>query len=138
MKKFKQSYKIFFYILILLWVLISFFDVCYNSIKFISEAKYWLPLSDTQKRNEIFGDIYNFIIFVEQSTPERSNILILSNDDKAYYLGRYYLYPRNISVSVNSEDFLNIAKQGNFEYLAERMVILISMDTYWLHRLMVI
>ena len=87
-----------FVLLFIFWIVISVFNVFYNSFKFISEAKHLLPLSAEQKRYEVYGNFYKFIEFIGQNTPQNSSILINSKDDKAYYLGRYYLYPRFVSV----------------------------------------
>lgn len=119
MKKSKLGkLQIILCILIILWVIISSFDVTYNSLKTVSEAKHWISLSDFQKRHEIFGDIYNFINFVKNKSSEHTSILIYSDNDMVYYLGRYYLYPREISVAPNAQQFDSLQQSKKFDYVA--------------------
>lgn len=120
--------KIFIWMLAL-WMIISVFDVFYNSIKFVSEARHWLPLSDEQKRVEVYGNVYNFLKFIEKNTPKKSSVLIYSKDDKAYYLGRYILYPRYVSVYGIS--YSNDLRINKFDYIASDSNIN-SLDNYYL------
>jgi hypothetical protein len=106
------------YMFISIWVILSVFDVGFNLVKSYSEGKHWLPLSDTQKRQEVYGNIYNPINFISKKTESKSSILIYSKDDKAYYLGRYYLYPRNITVVSDNTKIESTLRNTNFDYLA--------------------
>ena len=105
-------------ILIILWIGLSSLDVVYNSLKTVSEAKYWLPLSDSQKRHEIFGDTYDFINFIKNNSSEHASVLIYSNNDMVYYLGRYYLYPREIKAAQNTQQFNLLQQSKKFDYVA--------------------
>lgn len=106
------------YILIIIWVSLSIFYVLYNSVKAFSEIKNWIFLTDFEKKQEIFGDIYLFLVFVGNNTENNSNILIYSQDVKTFYLGAYYLYPRLIAVVDNKKDFNLRVNSGNFKYAA--------------------
>jgi hypothetical protein len=119
----------FFLILILLWVALSFFDVSYNLVKSVSEAKFWLPLSESQKRHEIFGNIYDFINFVKNNSQEKSRILIFAKNDFAYFLGRYYLYPREIAVVSDLDKFKLAEKTKKYNYIAVFNKV-IALDSY--------
>jgi hypothetical protein len=105
-------------VVIFLWIVISIFDVSYNFVKSFSEAKFWLPLSDSQRRHEVYGSIYDFIVLIGKYTDNQSTILIYSKDNKAYYLARYYLYPRNINVVSNKNVINQILTKTNFDYIA--------------------
>jgi len=109
--------KIFF-VVVFIWIVLSVFDVGFNFIKSFSEAKHWLPLSDVQKRHEIYGNIYDFVAFINNHTENYSSILVYSKSDLAYYLGRYYLYPRNINVISNKNEINQILTKKYFNYVA--------------------
>jgi hypothetical protein len=110
--------KKFLSIFIILWAILSFFYVFYNILKFTTEAKTWLPLSDYQKRQKIFGNIYDFLFFVQSNTEEKSSVLIFAKNDLASLLGRYYLYPRSIEVVSNLSSFQLVKSQKKFNYTA--------------------
>jgi len=106
------------YLLLIFWIIISIFDVGYNFIKLFSEAKFWVPLSEFQKRHEVYGNIFDFTIFVEKHTDNKSSILIYSKDDKAFFLGRYFLYPRSIKVVSDKVKINQAIKEANYNYIA--------------------
>ncbi len=110
--------KQIFLLLIFFWIILSIFDVFYNLIKFFPEARQWIFLSDSQKRVLVYGPIYNFLSFVDKYTNPNTSILIYSKDDKAYYLGRYMLYPKNITVVVNTQQLIKEASNRKFNYVA--------------------
>jgi hypothetical protein len=107
-----------FFCILLAWLLISIFNVFYNLFKSISEIKTWFPLSDYQKRQMIFGDLYPFLFFVGANSSKNSNILIYSNDVKTFYLSIYYLYPRTVTVVDNEKDFKEELNSKKFKYVA--------------------
>jgi len=119
MKKSKVNFsKLLFLLLIFLWIIISFFDVGYNFVKLFSESMHWLPLSEFQKGHEVYGNVYDFIVFIGKHTDIKSSILIYSKDDKSYFLGRYYLYPREIRLVLNKNQINQILDKSNFKYVA--------------------
>ncbi|MBI2031153.1 MAG: hypothetical protein HYT08_00920 [Candidatus Levybacteria bacterium] len=105
-------------LLLLIWIVLSFLSVFYNAVKSVSEAKAWLPLSDSEKRQKIFGNLHPFFIFIKTHTEKNSNILIFSDDAKTYYLGIYYLYPRIIYTTENIKEFSFLAKTLKYDYIA--------------------
>lgn len=96
---------------------ISILRVGNNYLKIFTEEFYWLNLSDNQKRVRIFGDIYNYIQFVQNNTEEKSKIAFLSPGGKAFYLSRYYLYPRRVTYLKTQKDINNIIKSRDYDYL---------------------
>ena len=110
--------KFFLSLLIFIWIISGFFNVFFNSFKSISEIREWVPLSDYEKREKIFGELYPFLNFVEKNTLPESNILIFSSDIKTHYLAIYYLYPR-ITYDTYSEKELNdLTKKRKYTYIA--------------------
>lgn len=106
-----------FLLLILGWLLLSVFDVFYNSVKSVSEFKTWAFLPDGQKKEMIFGDLYDFLIFVGNHTKESDHLLIFSKDVRTFYYGAYTLYPRIISVADNRQDFSRLFERNKFKYV---------------------
>lgn len=102
-------------LLFLGWLLLSVSDVFYNSVKSISEVKSWAFLSDSQKKQMIFGDLYNFLIFIGNHTQKTDHILIFSKDVRTFFYGAYTLYPRIISVADNNHDFTKQIGRTNFD-----------------------
>lgn len=101
------SGKFLFFILILIlivWLGISVLRTTYNISKIFTEEKNWIFISDEEQRAKLFGDLYFLYKFVEASTPKNSNIIFISPGGKAYYLGRYYLYPRKVIYVKNPKE----------------------------------
>ena len=49
-------------IFIVLWSTLAFLFVFYNASKAVSEFKEWTFLSDTEKRQKLFGELYKFLV----------------------------------------------------------------------------
>ena len=112
--------KAIFITLLSLWILLSIFNVLYNTKKAISEYHEWAHLTDSEKRHKIFGDFYDFLILIQSHTkPTDHHILIYSDDVKTHFLGIYYLYPRDFVDTNNKESFLKFANTKKFNYIAE-------------------
>lgn len=79
--------------LFLAWIGIAFVRTGYNASKLFTEERAWYGLSDEQKRAKQFGDYHYFFRFVQTHTKSGSNIMFFTDDNEAYYLARYYLYP---------------------------------------------
>jgi hypothetical protein len=99
------------------WILLAVFDVFYNSVKSVSEFKTWFFLSDVQKKQMIFGDLYDFLIFIGDYTQKSDHILIYSKDVRTFFYGAYTLYPRIISVADNNPDFTKLIGKTKFDYV---------------------
>lgn len=100
-----------------MWVIIATGRTFYNFTKVLSEEKDWIFLTDTQKREKIFGDLNSFFTFVQKHTPLKSKIIFLSPGGKTYYLGRYYLYPREIAYAKDVNEALSLTKTNKYTYL---------------------
>src|SRR5882724_2591756 len=105
-------------LLIFLWIIFAFFNVLYNTQKSFSEIKEWGFLSDSEKRHKIFGDIYNFIIFIDTNTKNNAQVLIFSDNDMMYLLSRYYLYPRLVNITNNKKELNILISSGKYLYVA--------------------
>lgn len=119
--------KLFFFSsLISLWIIIGFFNVLFNSVKSVTEIRQWVPLTDSQKREEIFGELYPFLIFINDNTAPESEIFIFSTDIKTHYLAIYYLYPRVTADTDSEEELRKVIEEKEYKYIAlfkERRVI---------------
>lgn len=108
--------KKIFIILIALWTLISIAAIFHNALKLSSEVKEWVFISDQEKRYKIFGDLYNFFIFIDKNT-DNEKILIVSDDVRTFYLGAYYLYPKKIDV-ISESEIDSFKYFENYKYVA--------------------
>ena len=110
--------KTILFIVVFFWVVFSVFNTLFNTAKSYSEVKEWAYLSDTQKRHKIFGNIYDFCIFLNENTPKDAEILVYSNDVKTYYLCLYYLYPRSLYVADDKKQFNDFVQKKRYKYIA--------------------
>ena len=110
--------KDIFRLLIIIWVIFSFFSVFYNGFKVVSDVKIWASLTDGQKRYKIFGDLYNFSLFVNKYTEKNAQILIFSKDGRVGLVTNYYGYPRTIVATTNESEFTKLARSGKYKYIA--------------------
>lgn len=121
LSKYKSNAKslvvVLFLLLLALWFFLAFLRTGYNFSKVVTEETTWLSLPDEEKRIRMFGDTYSFLKFVEQNTPKTSSIVFLAPGGKAYYLARYFLYPRMITYIKNPEQITQIIDKNNFNYL---------------------
>lgn len=105
-------------VLLSLWIVFSLVSVVYNTLKIFPETKQWFFLSDLQKRQQIFGDIYDFLVFIEKNTSYNSDVAILSADVKTHYLSLYYLYPRKIVDTSTQSRLSTLATSKKITYIA--------------------
>lgn len=110
-----MSRKTFLFVLLVAWGILAIGSVGYNAVNTVSEVKNWYFLTDTQKREKLFGDLYTFFTFIDKNTPEDASILLKSFDVRTFFLGRYYLYPKKITVVESSKD---IKAQVSPQYVA--------------------
>lgn len=105
-------------ITIFLWILISILHTGYNLSKIISEEQKWIFINDEKKREILFGDMHNFLRFVEKNTEINSELALYSYDGKAFYLSVYYLYPRKINYIRSLKVYKdNILKGKEYDYI---------------------
>ena len=106
----------FLLLLILLWIALSFTSILHNSVKSITEIRDWYFLSDTEKRQKIFGDLYTVTMLIEKNTTKKSQILLVAEEKMPYYLTRYYLYPRRIYLTT-AKDLARTNKENKYPYI---------------------
>lgn len=99
-------------------MLLAFFNVIYNAINTISEVRIWVPLSDDQKREKIFGESYDFSVFINANTTKDANILLYSDEGMPYFYSRYYSYPRHIYWYQNKDEYVRSKYPKKFDYVA--------------------
>lgn len=116
MRKIHKSLYYLCIFFISIWILISILRTIYNVSKIYVEEKNWIILTDEEKRSKFFGNVYNFIKFIELNTDKNTNIVFLSPGGKTYYLSRYYLYPRKITYVKNPKEAYAILKKDKFDY----------------------
>jgi hypothetical protein len=109
---------IVFFVFILFWFFLSIFNVFYNSAKSISEFHTWAYLSNIQKKQKIFGDQYNYFLFIDDHTNKNAKILFLSSDVMAFYYGRYQNYPRLLSWVKDTVEVKQALRMQKYSYIA--------------------
>lgn len=115
--KLKKVIVYFGFALIILWFTLSFARTFYNISKIFTQERAWVILSEEQKREKLFGDLHNLFRFVEKQIPEGSNIVFLAPGGKAYFLGRYYLYPRKLKWVKTPENIHTILNSKKYNYI---------------------
>jgi len=105
-----------FSVLISLWAILSAINVLYNFTKSYSELKQWGGKSDYVKRKMIFGDLYDFVLFSKISTAGKDYIYF-SDNDMAFYLSRYFVYPQKIYWDNNKAEINETLKSNNISYI---------------------
>lgn len=99
--------NLFFILLLSAWILVSLLSIFYNAQKSISEAKQWIPLTDSQKKYLIFGDMYSFFTFIKGNTAQTATVLLYPHTEEMFYRGIYELYPRKTFTAKNSTELIN-------------------------------
>ncbi len=100
------------------WIVLAFFSISYNSVKSISEYKEWGTISDTQKRQKIFGDLYDFYLLIDSHTEKNAHILLYASDMMPYFVERYYLYPKIITFTSDTSELTKFIESRKFKYIA--------------------
>lgn len=90
----------------------------YNAAKTVSEVKDWVPLTDTEKRQKIFKDLYTFVVFINAHTDENAHVLILSDDGRIGMITKYYLYPRTATIAIDTMSFMKLLKNRKYHLVA--------------------
>lgn len=107
-----------FQLLLFAWTFFAISSVGYNVIKGGIEYNEWWHLTDSQKRQKIFGNIFIFLSFIDDNTQKTSEILLFSQDIKTYYLSKYYLYPRIVTTTTDKNKIIPLLKSRKFSYVA--------------------
>lgn len=103
---------------ITVWFLFASFSVIYNSTNTISEIQNWYVLSDTEKRQKIFGDLYDFFVFVKHHIPDGSTVFVFSQDVRTHYFGMYMLYPTRQVDTNDQKTLMRMVSTKKYEYIA--------------------
>lgn len=105
-------------VFLIIWTAFAVVSVAYNAVKTISEVKEWAFLSDNEKRYKIFDNLHDYFVFIQNNTNPNGSILLYSEDARAFYLSKYYLYPRKVDLADNVQDLKKMADSGEYMYLA--------------------
>lgn len=105
------------FVLFSLWGLLAVGSVGYNAINTVSEIKNWYFLTDTQKREKIFGDLYSFFVFIQLQIKREKELLLFSKDVKTHYFGMYLFYPTVITDTSSEKILQQLAKSKKFRFI---------------------
>lgn len=103
-------------LLIILQFGLSVLRVGYYVSKAAVSDRKLLYLSDEKKRIEYYGDEYIFFEEIKKMSP--NVYFLLANEGKAYFLGRYLIYPKKIYLfgsSKKNEDYILLFKKKDKE-----------------------
>ena len=98
MKKITTTKNRILIVILTVFLFIALVRTVNNFSKIYTEEGSWIGLSDFEKRKRLYGDIFVFFTFINANTQSRAKILFLTTDGRAYYLSKYYLYPRIVTV----------------------------------------
>lgn len=83
------------FVLLALWILIAVIRLVINYLEFLTTDIKLYFISESVKNEELYGDVYPVFQSVENHFPSQ-NIYLLSDASKAYFYGRYAIYPKKI------------------------------------------
>lgn len=109
--------KSLLFVLFSLWGLLAAGSVGYNAINTYAEVKNWYFLTDTQKREKIFGDLYTFFVFLHSQIQKEKELLLFSKDVRTHYFGMYTFYPTVITDTSSEKTLLQLAKSKKFRFI---------------------
>ncbi len=101
--------------LLLLWIVVSAVRTVSNFSKIFTEEKEWMGLSDYQKNNKYFGNIFSLLYNTSKYTSSNSRIGFYSGG-REFYLGRYELYPRRTIWYHTPQELIANLKTRNIQY----------------------
>ena len=107
-----------FFLLVCIWIGLSLLAVSVNAMRFVTDYREWGVLTDTQKRQKLFGERYTFSILMNEKTNKNAHILFYTDDEMAFYISRYYLYPKTIIFEHDKKKAIEAIKEKKFPYLA--------------------
>ncbi len=110
-----------------LWFGISIVRTFINLGKFVVSEMHLVLSSEEQRRRETYGELYDFCIFVNDNTTERSTIYFLTSDVHAFYFCRYEVYPRKMflikdlnstsAYTIKENDYLLVLQSNNIQLI---------------------
>lgn len=101
---------------LVIFIVLSLLRTGNNIAKLYTEERTWFFLTDYEKRVKLFGNLYVLINKLERTIPKNETVLLISDDKRAHYLSRYYLYPRKI-VDISVTD-LETIERDKFKIVA--------------------
>lgn len=110
--------RLFLFIILVAWIGISVVRISFDYERIYKDDIPWIRLRDTQKREKIFADVYLYTVFIADNTNKNASIISFYPDDRAHYLGKYYLYPRTYSNFTNTTEFVSHMKKTSYAYIA--------------------
>lgn len=117
MKTVQNYLKYLFFIIILIWFLLSIGRLVLNLSKIYTEERFWIGLSDENKRTKIFGDVYIFLLNIDKKIKKNNDVIALSKDGKNYFLARYMLYPQKIYWVKTVQEVEKMLKTKKYRYI---------------------
>lgn len=87
-----------------IWIILATIRTGINVSKIYTEERFWLGLSDQQKREKIFGDVYEFIQFIDKHTTSSNATLVLYTPSNIHWHVKYFLYPKKFFVVDNENE----------------------------------
>jgi len=109
-----KKLKLIIIFIFFLQLLFSITRVGYYLSKVIIADYKLLVLTDDQKRDQIYGASYKFMM--EADKIDTDQLYIISNDGKPYFLGRYLLYPKKLYLISTNQELKRAlhSESGNF------------------------
>ena len=101
--------------LFILWIGISILRLMHNLTRVVGEENRWIYYTENQKREELYGDIFNITQYLNVNFPEAKSYLIISKDGKPYFIARYILYPKLVHWDVIENHILD--KKNNYSLI---------------------
>lgn len=105
---------------LVIWFGLSLVRIINNLAKIYTEERDWIFLSDDKKREKLFGDVHGFLSFSKEHARTNSRIVFIlpppNVENRLFYLGEYYLYPRDIYFS-DQKKFKNDIQREKPDYI---------------------
>jgi hypothetical protein len=91
----KKIYLAFIFLLVL-WTALSAGRIIFNLSKIFTVERGWIFMSDYQKREELYGDVFPIYNKINSLTNHEDIVNLISNDGKPYFILRFLLYPKKV------------------------------------------
>ena len=113
----KHRFIVVIYLLMGLWVLISFTRLTYNYFKYFNGELYLYGKTDDSKRKLYFGDLHDFSKLIISKTKQGSKIMFYEADPRSFFLISYYIYPSLIFRGSSLLEAKNQLKTQKIDYI---------------------
>lgn len=95
------------------WFLFSVMRVGYNAGKFLLEDWQVLLKTDQYKKEVTYGDYGTLAAVISKESPKDQQIYLYTSDGKAFFLTRYFVYPKKVIWLKNAYQLQEVIKTGN-------------------------